>query len=372
MNSYRCLEYKQMEQECYILVLPFSVINRVSEILIYGESKYGYQRALNTKHFKKIANSIKKKELISPATIILGANKSTLDKIIEKEDEENYTINFESLSTDEKLRVIDGQHRLAGVREIYSKDPTFEYNFSVAILAIEDDKRSVEVEIFRDINSKAKPIKSDLPILALYNYELIEKNVTDIRKHVCINAAYKLNNDENSVWMNAIKLDINSADSVGIVGFKTFYESITKICDVLVIDETIKNESFEQASEYIEKYADKLANEILKPCWETVKKKWSDCFSKNSAYYNYEEVITEYDKKYYIQKTMGCKSINGLLSDEIAKNPDMIEKGMDSFENIINESKLTCSDWESGGKFAGLSSEAGFKQIRNLIKNDEK
>lgn len=373
MEKFNALRYFQNDQEYFITVLPFSIINKITTTLVYSEEEpYGYQRGLNPSHYKKIVRSINKSnELISPTSIVLGINRSEF----KEEERECINENIYSLLIDIDqgkcpYRIIDGQHRLKGL-ELAAKENTdlLNYELSVIIMIIDDNNRRREVQVFNNINSKAKPLKMDLTILALYKYDLLEMvKEFDVIEHIAIRVAHILNADAKSVWKNAIKLDVNNSNSFGIIGFKTFFESIKSICERLVKENLdFENLSFEDKLLFVNQSAEMISKELLIPCWNIIFEKWSDCFEEFLAFSNFEEISTLYNKKYYIQKTMGAKSINGLIGQFLIETNENISDTMGLFIKRIDSSDLTSESWKVGGIFSGLSSEAGFKKIRELI-----
>ncbi|WP_025118628.1 DGQHR domain-containing protein [Bacillus sp. H1m] len=373
MNKFNALKYFQNDQEYFITVLPFQIIKEVTTTLVYKDDEpYGYQRDLNPSHYKKIVKSINKSnELISPTSIVLGINRSEF----EREELENINENIYSLFIDinkgnRPYRIIDGQHRIKGLELAADENrDLLNYELSVIIMIIDDKNRRREVQVFNNINSKAKPLKMDLTILALYKYDLLEMvKEFDVIEHIAIRVAHILNEESRSVWKNAIKLDVNNSNSFGIIGFKTFFESIKPICERLVQeDPDFEDLSFEGKLSFVNKFAGIISEELLIPCWNVICVKWSECFEELLDFNNFEEVGTLYNKKYYIQKTMGAKSINGLIGQILNQNDRDISLTVTSFKKRIYNSNLTSESWEVGGAFSGLSSEAGFKKIRELI-----
>ncbi|WP_286230592.1 DGQHR domain-containing protein [Neobacillus mesonae] len=373
MNKFNALKYIQDDQEYYITVLPFHIIQEVTTTLVYSDKEpYGYQRDLNPSHYKKILKSINKSnELISPTSIVLGINRSDFNKEeIENIKENIYSIIINPSNGYRPYRIIDGQHRLKGLGLAVEKnDKLLNYNLSVIIMIIDDNNRRREVKVFNNINSKAKPLKMDLTILALYKYDLLEMvKEFDVIEHIAIRIAHILNEDRESVWKNAIKLDVNNSNSFGIIGFKTFFESIKPMCEQLVKRDPIFEEvNFEEKLAFVNYYADMISGELLIPCWNIIHQRWSECFEKNIGFNNFEEVNTLYNKNYYIQKTMGAKSINSIISQFLLETDGNIKITLDLFKTRIDTSNLNSESWKVGGIFSGLSSEAGFKKIRELI-----
>ncbi|PKM51466.1 MAG: hypothetical protein CVV02_05885 [Firmicutes bacterium HGW-Firmicutes-7] len=379
--KYYAIKYKQDKNDFFTTVLSFKTVNAISEALIYSkENKYGYQRELNEIHYKKIKNSIMRRNrtdignLVSPTSIVLGINRSDLNKlkiIAIKDDVYELDIN-----EDNKIfRIIDGQHRLKGFELAAIDDDTLlHYQLNVIILIVEEGKRRIEVKAFSDINTKAKPLKMDLTILATYNYDLLEESPDiNIDEHIAIRVAYKLNEYSKSenVWRNGIKLDVNSPKSPGIVGFKSFYESINTIClNTMRVNKNTLPDSFNDKIMYIDDISDVVTYDIIVPFWELVREKWIECFKKEVYFYNYEDYITFFDETYYIQKTMGVKSLHIMLKDCLENNHYDIDASLDKIRHILKNSTTNAEDWIIGGKFMGLSSESGFKKIAELISSN--
>jgi len=371
MTKFDALKYNQGGQVCFITVMPFGVINKISRVLVYGDKEpYGYQRAINPIHTQKIYKSIKANESVSPTSIVLGVNRSEFAACIHQVE------NGFKLDIDESkpiFRIVDGQHRLKGIEKAANENTTLnDYNLSVIIMIIEDDRRRVEVKLFSDINSKAKPIKMDLTILAMYNYDIIEKvQDFDISTHVAVKVAKSLNDgdSDNKLWKNAIKFDVNNPLTIGIIGFKTFYESILPICAALVDKnkQPDKETPFQEVLEFVKDNANSIASNLIGPCWNVVNHKWEECFKNNIRVLSDEEMDTYFIEDYYLQRTMGAKSINALICDYLKDNDNDIKRTIDRFSERIKVSKLNYNDWEVGGRFSGLSSESGVNKIKDLI-----
>lgn len=372
MNECNALRYFQADQEYFITVLPFRLINKITNTLVYGEDEpYGYQRELNPLHYKKIFKSIAKEnnELISPTSIVLGINRSDFNTLEKQEITDSIYRLFFNIQDNSPFRTIDGQHRLKGLELASDKNADLlDYQLSVIIMIIEDQYRRREVEVFNNINSRAKPLKMDLTILALYKYDLLEKvEEFDIKEHIAIKVAHILNGDSESVWKNAIKLDVNNSNSIGIIGFKTFYESIIPICERLIPNDIYFYDlDFNAKLSFVNEQAEIISHNLLIPCWNIIYLKWPDCFIKNISFNNLEEFNTLYNKDFYLQKTMGAKSINGIIG-HILNEEEQVSDALNRFRKRINNSNLTSKSWKIGGEFSGLSSEAGFKKIRELI-----
>lgn len=386
MNYKKAFKYNQDDQEFFSLILSLKDLLQISKVLEYGKDGiYGYQRAVNPKHLKDIKKGIienqkndhHSKNIISPTSIVLGINRSDFDQIKIKDLDEEI-IEIDIWNIENKFRIIDGQHRLAAFKLAMEDNCRIgDTQFNVVVIIVEDNRRIVEVKTFCNINSKAKPLKMDLTILAEYNYELIERpEYIEIERHIAIQIAFMLNEntyENNNIWQNGIKLDINTTKAMGIIGFKSFYESIKPICTNLINkhDNKVRDlKTYEEKMQLINNVANQIKEEILDKYWSIIERKWSNCFKKDLVFYNSDEYTIYYTNEFYIQKNMGVKALHILLKDILDKNDYKIEYSMRSLEQIINISKVTERDWSKGGRFSGLSSEAGFKKISQIIKGD--
>jgi len=379
--NYTALKYKHSSYQLLSTVLPFEVIKRKSKTLIYGIDDGGYQRAQDEKHFQNIRKYIEKGNFVFPNAIILAIDETELLKIL-KSDSENAV----SLDLDDKIqflfRVVDGQHRLLGIEQAMINNPSLKnLELQVSIVVTPINKRSIEMEIFSNINSKAKRLKTDLIELAKYDFRLIEENIgsTDLIPHIAINTAYNLNENyfSENVWQNAIKIDIHAENKIGIVGVTAFSESISGIVSSYISLNLREIQKMEGKDLIIfSRMAAKDIADYLVKVWTIVHDRWSKTFLDPYKVLDIDDQYKTiaYDPNFYVQKTLGCKSIgyvvNDILRDEY--NSKFNRDSLAKFEKIIQECKLIDSDWQLGKTLSGISSESGFRKVARIIKNEEK
>lgn len=387
--------YKQNDQCFLSLTLNHDIISKNSEVLVYGENTYGYQREINNLHLKRMINSLENMDegsAFSPTSILLGVSPEDIHKCLDKV-EFDYNGEYYIFDTKKiknfKFRIIDGQHRIKAFTEVIERnnidtskiEKLRNYQFNVIIALIPENLRFNEVEMFRTINSKAKPLKTDLAMLAKYKYEVMfKKEDIKIQDHIQARIIFQLNENnkvldyKDNYWQNGIKIDVNNSESLGTVGFKSFNDSISKIVSHYIksdneplgnLDSSEKD--FEMIEEYLEKHSKILLNELFLPAWDVIFKKWSNSFRKERRLLNDEIYTTFYNKDYYIQQTMGIKSLHRLLAEIYLKESDL-KNTIKNYKDIIKKSPLTDEDWKKGGEMKGLSSEAGFKIISDKIK----
>jgi DGQHR domain-containing protein len=382
---FHCNRFMQNSQEYISLILPFHVIEKYSEVLVYGKHPQGYQREPEPNHYHKIRDYIlNDKEFILPTSLVLAVDESDINKmIIGLKSEQKIDIN-NAPGKKKIFRIVDGQHRILGMREAIKDKPNLiNFYFSVIILVTKPNKRSIEMEVFYYINSKGKRLKVDLIELARFNYRILEKNLKgkEINEHIAIQTSYYLNEiTKDSIWKNAIKIGIHDEEVIGLIGVNAFRESIGGIVDAyLKIDENNKyiNLKGEQLIEYSQKSASKIAEYLHKAWDKSVKDKWNYCFKKGDTvmdlFLEPKEIF--YNAKFYLQRTMGAKAINGILSNIVngRANDNIVglsNASLKEFDRIIKSSKVSSDDWEVGGTFSGYSSESGFKKVSKFITNE--
>lgn len=380
--KYPAIKYKQSNFSLITTVLPFEIISSNSKALIYGEDDGGYQRKQDVKHFQNIRKYIEQENFVFPNSIILACDEEDVDQIYIP-NLSHPEFGYLELDNQEKMlfRIVDGQHRILGIQEAFKSNNSLKnLELQVNIISTLKKKRSVEMDIFTNINSKAKRLKTDLIELAKYDYRIIEQNVRDseLVSHISINTAFELNEnfDKDNVWQNAIKIDIHSENKLGIIGVKAFNESINGIvshylrCNKIGFTD-LSNKALIDYS----KDTAKIISGFIYNAWKIIKDKWPEAFLEpfKSLDIDSEYKYIAYNSEYYIQKTLGCKSINYLLSDILKENPISFNEvySLENFQEIIFKSKLNSNDWRLGKTLSGISSESGFKKVSKIIRNEE-
>jgi DGQHR domain-containing protein len=344
---------------------------------VYDRDEGGYQREPDSKHF----NSIKKyvqdtPDYLFPTSIILGLDDVNHDQIVMNTNDSGPYMNFDN-APGTIFRIVDGQHRIRGLREAAVANSTInQLQLNVVILLTPQNTRSLEMEIFNTINSKSKRIRVDLIQLARYEYRILEQSIqpSDLNEHISIQIANLLNEDTNSrnIWFNAIKFGIHDEQKVGIIGVNAFRESLRNIVGkYLQTHISYQNLSGTELISYSKDAATFLKVFIYTAWNEIIFEKWPDTFSSKNQELDYDQEIKEffYNNKYYIQKTLGTKSLNYLLASVVTEY-GVAEESLNRFRNIINESQLLTSDWEVGKTFSGYSSESAFNKVTKIIKNE--
>ncbi|QKS72591.1 DGQHR domain-containing protein [Paenalkalicoccus suaedae] len=368
--KYIAQRYNQGIQQYYSVVMDLKTVYDNSKVLIYNQDDYGYQRPLDEKHVKKIKNNIISGNGLFPTSIILSVNSNEVKEIISDVEFEDIaiknvvSINLQGASKRDDycyFRIVDGQHRLEGLAEAAKiKNELWDYKLSIIILVIPNESRVIELDVFNDINSTPKKLKTDLVILAKQKYILLgQKDIQskeDMEEYLAIKIAHILNEEiKGSVWENAIKFEKEINSQIGIIGIAAYKKAILPLVKKIIHDEGGKVISIQNLDDKALDLAD-----YFNQAWQKVYEKWESCFKVQSIIIESEKYDFYYDNSYYLQKTTGVNAVFQLLNQS---------ENIEEFEKIINKSPLTEEDWLKGGKLSGLTSGSGFKKAVMFIKN---
>ncbi|MGE7827628.1 DGQHR domain-containing protein [Paenibacillus sp. NPDC093718] len=344
----------------HLIVLTIEELVHGTYVLQFSsdeENSKGYQRPLLPSHFRKITKYLQGNEAILPPAILTAS------------EPENIEYNQNKLSIVGKLRVVDGQHRIAAFRQLREVDENKygevkQYEIPVIIMVIPEEKQIYEINTFININSKGKKVSTDLAIrlreqirdrgednFYLNKAEVIEDIATKITKSI--------NANENSVWYNTIK--VGPEQSGRIISINAFNKSLFDMLSFFWEKNKISNDT--EAKYYTEFF-----RLMLIECWDLIMKKWSGCFNiKNEEKYN---------SYYNIQKGIGVNSLHIVLTRIVRRNfkeglslEDFKNLVVEEFENVLNKTTVNDEDWMIGGEFMGFASRAGFNLIADRIMN---
>lgn len=141
---------RQGKHSFYTLTMPSDVLARTCVVTTRREDpKKGFQRELDTKRAKEIAEYIDKGLGTIPNSIVLSAQPAAELRIIGK----GKTLEFADRSG--AFLILDGQHRVYG----FSKAKT---QLRVPVVVYNGLSRTDETRLFIDINTKQRPVPAQL------------------------------------------------------------------------------------------------------------------------------------------------------------------------------------------------------------------
>ncbi len=380
MSTHRIqvFEYVQNETTFISLILPLDVLVKISEVLVYGQHPDGYQRQPNTAHYNKIKKYVltqSPKDFMLPTAIILGGDLESIKGQLEAKDECRYLTIDDSVV---QFRVVDGQHRIFGLKEAARVNPAVgNFPLNVIVVLTTPQNRSKELQIFTDINSKSKRINTDLALLAKFDYQIKENRIDakDINQHIAVKAAYALKEAKGTnIWQNAIKFDIHSEVTIGIIGISIFAESIRNIIDQYIVEHPYVIDGDELKEQALITYceeASKSVSDFLLTLWnDIIRVKWQGAFKEDFVKNEEGDLVKIfYNKDFYIQKGIGIKSLNPIIGD-VVKEMGFNESAISKVKDTVFASKIKIDDWKNGGPFSGFNSESGFSKIKQALLNN--
>lgn len=119
-----------------------------------SEKRIGIQRELNSRRVKEIKQYVEFSDACFPNSVILSVDG---DKIINVEPYEHGLYKIELQKDDNTFKIIDGQHRIAGLEDITRK---FEMNISL-FLDMDVEQQAI---LFSTINSNQKSVNPSLMV----------------------------------------------------------------------------------------------------------------------------------------------------------------------------------------------------------------
>ncbi|MGG1639124.1 DGQHR domain-containing protein [Paenibacillus sp. NRS-1760] len=352
------LKFIQGEITLYSISLSISdLINATTVDYYNSKTGEGYQRPLVPAHYRKIAYYLQKSNNpVLPTAILTAVDPEQL--------EERRTLQISG-----KLRVVDGQHRIEGIRYLMeidkeAFDKISHYTFPALVMVIPAEKRIHEINAFININKAGKPVSTDLAVelrdkIRKQNFDATKENLIEA---IATRVTQDLNKRKESVWFNLIRLGDEDAKGKSI-SINAFHQSIQAIVYNYMYKKEVNIEKAEDVDGLVEEITLLLINS-----WKAVAKKWKPCF-------NYEPLVNI--KMYNIQKGIGVFSLHMVLEKLILESDTERNKLLlsdvvvNKFETLLDKSQVLEEDWLIGGRFSTYNSKSGFSLISELISNQK-
>lgn len=349
------IKFEQFNIECYMVKMtPVELINN-STVAVFNPDNaevFGYQRPLNLEHANQIAQYL----LNNEDPIMLSTFLCAID-------EEDMEFQNGKITINSKFRVIDGQHRIEGLKLIakYYEERFFEINeheYAVIICAIKPDQRVYEISTFIDINSKSKKVSTDLAI-QLRSKIREEKTLMgrltydeqSFIEEVLNRVVNNLGDDEDSVWYKAFK---NASTRNGIISINAFINSLRALVKKWI---KIEGLSEDLNLENLVRLEKDITNS-LKIIWDMIFIKWENCFDDK-----------RFSKQFNIQKGIGVNAFHILFTNFMETYDFNQDNAISTFEQVIMNSNIAKADWLVSGPFGQFSSSAGYRELAKVISN---
>lgn len=353
-----CIEVNQPIGTFYIgainskdlVFISYSDVRRIENERKDLEKYLGIQRPLSTKRVKELESYVNTIDATFPTSIILAISSEdvTFDK-----SKNTMSINYRS----ETAKIIDGQHRIAGLEAYDGQPEDFQVNITIFIdMDIED-----QAMVFSTINLKQEKVSKSL------GYDLFEFAQSRSPQKTCHNIAKLLNSLDNSPFKGKIKILGNATDrNVQTITQATFVENLIKYIskepmkdrDILKRGKKIPYAKGKEADDLFLRnmFIDSRDAEIAKLIFNyfnAVSTLWPNAWNQN-----YPGNI--------LNKTTGFTAFMRFLKDiynTSSNNEDIIST--EGFLNVLNKIPLKDEDFNSSRYLPGSSGQTAL--YRDLI-----
>ena len=258
------LMVEQINREFILTKLPLGILTNISYTAVRGQSEErgAVQRLLNRRRIASVRDfTLKVGEY--PGAIVL--NWVSEDNLLQKK---NGHLSFSNRSA--SAQIIDGQHRLAGIKEAIREKPEIA-EFEIPVVIYENLSTRECADIFLSINTEQKIVPRSL-VFDLYG--VASEPMVDAAAVRARDIAMYLNGDEKSPYLDNIKLPGSSRRRGGIA-LSTVITAIKPLVEEKGDFERIGVPELE------------LQKKILLNFFITIQKKYGKEWDKNSNAFQY-------------------------------------------------------------------------------------
>lgn len=238
----KCIKISQRNKSFYLANLPAKVVAEVSYASVRGRDKEdgAVQRVLNSRRIGSIKD-FALRDGNFPNSIVINWVKNNIDV-----DDELGEISF--VLDSRSAQLIDGQHRVEGLKEAIKENPLFsDYELPVAIYIGLSTKECAD--IFLAINTEQKPVQRSL-VFDLYG--IADETIVDQAAARSREIAVELN-DQNSAYFGMIKFP-GEPPRKGGVALSTVVTAIKPLVETNGVFEQYGLTSFENQSRVIHNF----------------------------------------------------------------------------------------------------------------------
>lgn len=351
------IEFKQEKVVMYLTKMKIDELISNSKIMHYDAANdRNYQRPPLPSHYRKIAAYfMKESKPILPSAIIAAMGP------------EDYEIKSDSLILKNKIRIVDGQHRIEGIKCLCNgycagsderyKELKEEFELPVIIMVIDEADAMIEIDAFINLNSKGKRVKTDLAVALKnqrYQHDIATKDIIDVTENlkntIAMNVVRKINQNKSGFWKGLIiqpdEIGKRNEQPISIIAFTRAIKPI--------VDKFFENKNPSIGNSELENIEEQIMN-LVEQVWNLVIEKWPECFNSDKSYNN----------DYNICKGIGVTTLYGIFAEN-----DINDTEFKAFKDILNKSEVTYKDWLVGGTFTGYASAQGFSLIKQFIRGE--
>jgi DGQHR domain-containing protein len=232
-------------KELFLGVLSAEELVRVAEIDFFKpETKDGYQRTLVNKRVRDLAAYVSKQGGLLPTAVLVNV-RSDANFIPWSDNGLDGNIGWLSIPDSETLWVVDGQHRVEGLRKAVdnSSEPLL---YDVPVVFSFGLDRDQETDLFYVVNTQARSVPTDLTaeIIARRTFDKLKERraaiergdeqtadeltvkPTDLRKSLGVVVAHGLNAHQGGPWFDKIRTGNEAKDPTRPMRLNTFASTL--------------------------------------------------------------------------------------------------------------------------------------------------
>lgn len=318
------------------------------------DSKQGYQRPAKRNRITQIGKYLIKKDGdgLFPSAVLLAARRPLVY------DKKQGRV---EVSASNPLQIVDGQHRIEGLRYVLEEKRAREFeNYMIPFVIMEIPERIKEMAQFRIVNGTAKQVRTDLVnmiLTATYaGAKRSEVPTKDAWRVVVSNVVDRLAKETNSPWRDAIILPGEAKAREGggkIVPATSFISSLRPVYRWLKVTsglmEAPRCKDLDEEIDFMYK--------VVTDFWRALKQVVPEAFEK--------------PEDYVIQKTPGLFSLHKLLRHLLGNlHQGRRKRDVETFIEYLNESKEISNPdfWhKKGGQASTFGSMKGFSELYEIL-----
>jgi DGQHR domain-containing protein len=205
------------KEEAAKLVEALSKTDFAKEVMASQEQTYDkdepYQRILDEARARSIASYLREENAMLPNGVILATRDDVEVAVSEANGLTTLTLEWDSETEEFPLNIIDGQHRIEGIKILVRDCPDDFAHFNVPVTLLVDQPFYVQAELFAVVNGRQKRVSSSriydlLGYLPMEDSEMRKKAYQgEMAVHrFCHHAVKVLNEAQKSPWKGRIKM----------------------------------------------------------------------------------------------------------------------------------------------------------------------
>lgn len=339
---------------------------KISEILEMINNRER-EEVKNLKRIRKKSYYKAGEDYINPHTITMTIKNSFLNKNSSEFTEGVLKISNIREFNDSKL--VYGHYILA--REM--KASNLDTRLNVLLLVDEDSKiheKNIGNSYIR-LNESDRRIDLKEHILNVFKYdqEIDNNNYKESLFLAVAKAVITIDNIENKDEVNVLRNSIALYNkdyqdcNAEMIPMNRFYMSYLPLFKLFI------KEDEKYSVEELEQIGENIAKNIIIPIHNEIYRKWKYLY-RYGYILNYSTEIM-YPKETYLNRSIGLNSMCTIIIECLNHVEFDSEKAIELFKYIIKMTNIEGFDWNVGGRFSGLSSEAGIKRLVQVIYNEK-